>query len=776
MKHSIIKTGATALGLAVFFILPISVHAATAPVGFSVNTVVSGLTLPTSFAFAPDGRIFIAQKGGSVRVVKNGALLPTPLVTLPDVNDFADRGLESIALDPDFAHNGFVYLAYTYENTPGQNYTGPKTGRIIRLTTVGDTASLATKVVILGSIGGDAAHPSCRNFATTSDCIPSDANTHSMGDMHFGQDGKLYATLGDGAGYLSVDPLALDAQDVNSLGGKIVRINSDGTGVADNPFWSGNGSDNRSKVWSLGHRNSYRFTMRPSDGKIFFGDVGWATWEELDVGAKGANYGWPCREGHVATAYNCTPSSTATEPIYVYDHSAGSGSVIGGSFPSSYFAGNYFFGDYSNDYIKRVVLNSNDTTASVNNFISQAGGPVDIQTGPDGNLYYAAINVGELRTVVGSGTGGTTGTTGGPNQSADPTPHFVSASVAPDSVIGHQETLTATVRNDGGAGPFIVDLEVVNANAPTTLVVQKTYEGVSLAQGATGTYTLQWLPPSVGNYYLKVGLFKQNWAGLWEWTEQALPIVVTDRSGTGQNGPAAPHLVSATGNPAAPTAGVPQTLTATVRNDAGTQPFLVDLEVYNAQGTKVAQQFYDGASIATNATHDYTLAWTPPAAGDYTLKVGLFGPGWSSLSEWSDAALALHVAPASGGGGGGGGTTAAPKFSATVKVDKTSGSAQGGDTIRITATVTDTGGAGDGLMDIEVIKDPYIFGQQVVNDQHFNAGETKVYIYDFPVPFEGQYGVTSTGDYHVDFGVMHTDWSSPWAWYNSAALFTVTNP
>ena len=293
MKNKNILAGALVVTVLVAS-TPLSALAITVPSGFQVNTVVAGLTLPTSFTFAPDGRIFIAQKSGAVREVKNGVLQPTPVVQLTDLNDYADRGLEGIALDPNFSQNGYMYLAYTYENTPGQNYSGPKTGRIVRLTVVGDTANLSSKVVILGTVGGTIAQPSCLNFATTSDCIPSDANTHSMGALHFGPDGKLYASLGDGSGYLTADPEAYAAQDVHWLGGKMIRINTDGTGPADNPFYDGNAHDNQSKVWALGDRNMYRFNWNPSDNKMFIGAGGWATWESIYIGAKGANYGWPC--------------------------------------------------------------------------------------------------------------------------------------------------------------------------------------------------------------------------------------------------------------------------------------------------------------------------------------------------------------------------------------------------------------------------------------------------------------------------------------------------
>lgn len=726
MKNSIRNMGALLIGMT-FFIngVPVAHAAATVPSGFQVTTVASGLILPTSMAFAPDGRIFIGQKSGAVRVVKNGQLLATPVVQLTDLNDYGDRGLEGIALDPNFAQNGYMYIAYTYENTPGQNYSGNKTGRIIRLTVAGDTASLATKVVLLGTVGGDAANPSCRNFATTSDCVPSDSNTHSMGALRFGPDGKLWASLGDGAGYLSVDPLALDAQDIHSLGGKIVRINTDGTAPSDNPFYDGNPNDNQSKVWTFGNRNTYRFSFRPSDSKLFFGDVGWATWEEIDIGAKGANYGWPCREGFVATSYNCTPSTATTDPIYVYDHHTGTASVIGGAFPAAFgsaYAGDYFFGDYSNDNLKRMVLNANDTVNSVTDFVTGAGGPTDIQAGPDGNLWYVALNAGEIRklslaggnqppqavvsaaptqgvaplTVNFSGTGSTdpngsplayswnfgdgatgSGTTtshtyagngsyaatltvtdpGGLSSSAsasitvgaaigDANPHHVSTSIAPTPVvIGHQETITTAVRNDGAPNPFIVDMEIYDSAVHQ--VAQKVYENQIIPAGQAANFALDWLPPTVGNYVVKIGLFKAGWAGLYEWTDQALAVTVQNRAPATSTPPAFSQATTLATS--APAVGSTEAITAAVTDTGGAGSALVDIETYQS-GTKVGQQFYDNQSFAAGELKNFSYAFPVPSAGTYNVSVGIFKPAWVALYSWFSNAASFTA----GGGGSSG--------------------------------------------------------------------------------------------------------------------------
>ena len=108
--------------------------------GFEVETVAWGLAIPTAMTFAPDGRIFVAQKWWTVQVIKNGVLLNTPLITLTDVNNYGDRWLIGIAIDPNFASNGYLYLSYTYENSPGTNIAWAKTGRIVRITVNWDRA------------------------------------------------------------------------------------------------------------------------------------------------------------------------------------------------------------------------------------------------------------------------------------------------------------------------------------------------------------------------------------------------------------------------------------------------------------------------------------------------------------------------------------------------------------------------------------------------------------------------------------------------------------
>src|SRR4030095_5999624 len=161
------------------------------PAGFVDEVVVTGLNLPTAFVALPDGRYLVTEKRGLGRVFKNGKLLSTPLIDLRNsVNDYWDHGLLGIAADPNFSSNGYVYLLYTYENNAA-NYSGPKTGRLTRVTVTGDIAAPASAVTILGTsvVAG------CNNFPAGADCIPSENPSHSVGTIKVASDGTLFVTL-----------------------------------------------------------------------------------------------------------------------------------------------------------------------------------------------------------------------------------------------------------------------------------------------------------------------------------------------------------------------------------------------------------------------------------------------------------------------------------------------------------------------------------------------------------------------------------------------------
>jgi glucose/arabinose dehydrogenase/chitodextrinase len=361
-------------------------------------------------AFAPDGRLFVWQKNGVVRIIKDGQLLPTPFIDLSSkVNTFDDRGFWGLAFDPQFSSNGYLYMSYTYENAGNPNDTGAKTSRLVRVTgdpANPDVALPASETVILGSIG----LPPCSAQSPSADCIAADSGSHTLGSLHFAGDGTLFVGVGDGAGGDNVDPSALRAQDLNSPNGKILRIRTDGSAPSDNPFYDGTNSW-RSRVWMYGVRNPFGFSLQPNTEEIFLGDVGWNTWEEVDHGPKGSNFGWPCFEGmgpqpsYQAQFSQCAqlPASSVTPPYFTYDHSNGS-AVIGGPFytgtlyPQAYW-GNFFFGDYSGNFIKRVVLDDQHRPVSTQPFATDVQSPVSMTVGPDGMLYYLSFTTGEVRRI-----------------------------------------------------------------------------------------------------------------------------------------------------------------------------------------------------------------------------------------------------------------------------------------------------------------------------------------------------------------------------------------
>lgn len=341
-----------------------SLGGATLPDGFTETQVTGGLSGATAMAFAPDGRLFVCLQAGQLRVVKNDVLLPDPFLTVS--TDFSgERGLLGIAFDPNFYTNNYVYVYYTTAASPKRN-------RISRFVANGDLAVANSETVILD----------LDNL--------SGATNHNGGAMHFGQDGKLYIAVGENAN-------SSNAQTLSNLLGKILRLNPDGSIPADNPFYNTASGVNRA-IWALGLRNPFTFAFQPGSGRMFINDVGQSTWEEINDGISGANYGWPQTEGP-------TTAPGVRAPLYAYGRSpstTGGCAITGGTFynpptvqfPSSYLGG-YFFADFCSGWIR--LLNPSGNT--VTDFAADIANPVDLQVAADGSLYYLARGAGALYKV-----------------------------------------------------------------------------------------------------------------------------------------------------------------------------------------------------------------------------------------------------------------------------------------------------------------------------------------------------------------------------------------
>jgi PKD repeat protein len=407
------------------------------PVGFVLEDVVTGLNKGVVFDFAADG-----QKRGVVRVFEDGNLSSTPFIDISNqVNNRSDRGMLGLAVHPEFPIKPYIYLLFAYDppevylpenwasDTGGPDGTGARVARLIRVTADAkrnyNVAVAGSELVLLGSnstyanIGDpntrNGATPSCgRSPAYVRDCLPADETSHTIGTVRFGNDGSLFVGNGDGANWSKVEPYATRALDVDSLSGKIMRLDPlTGKGLASNPFYNGDPDSNRSKVYSLGLRNPFRFTVHPTTSEPFIGDVGWKTWEEINTG-RGVSFGWPCYEGgdgisNIQGGYKSLPycqafyeNKRAVVPAaFAYLHTSGgsSGQVgdfyTGSAYPAEYRNALFIF-DYNMGWIRYLTFDARGSVATVNTFINELG-TVQISAGPNGDLFLMNYAEGKLK-------------------------------------------------------------------------------------------------------------------------------------------------------------------------------------------------------------------------------------------------------------------------------------------------------------------------------------------------------------------------------------------
>ncbi len=379
--------------------------------GFADQVVVRGLVEPTDFAFLPDGRVVVSEKRGLVRLVTGGRVARVPVLDLrKEISAINARGLVTVQVDPEYPERPYLYVLRTLKATPEE--ASPTRARLSRFVLDGAVARRDSEVILLGS---ESEAPSCLELPSRADCLPLEAQ-HFGGQMVFAGDGSMFVSTGDGGGAEGdFDPVSRRAQDLDSLGGKVLRITREGEGLPTNPYWSGDPERNRSKVWARGLRNPFRLTLRPGSGDVYVTDLGERGFDEISVVRAGANLGWPCYEARSHyEAYSTTPmclslygsGRRAVDFPSVAFRQAESRSLTGGVFyagdeyPREY-RGAYFFADFLYGWMKVLRFTSDGRVVGAPEpFGTGLSGPVAIHQGPDGNLYYVSFITGELRRIV----------------------------------------------------------------------------------------------------------------------------------------------------------------------------------------------------------------------------------------------------------------------------------------------------------------------------------------------------------------------------------------
>jgi glucose/arabinose dehydrogenase len=376
-------------------VMPTAVGAQAVPPGFVNQLVTDDVESPTALAFFPNGDLLITAKAGQLWFLASGSDTPSLALNLGPVTcTNSERGLLGVAIHPAFSRGQQgLYLYYT-----ARRVDNVCVNRVSRFQFSGAAVVPGTEQILLTN-------------------MPSNLGNHNGGDVQFGRDGLLYITVGEGG-------VPGQAPRRNVLAGKILRITATGGIPPGNPFRGRLGSRcnqtgrtvaRRSclEIYALGLRNPYRIAHDPNSRRVrfFINDVGQGTWEEIDRGIAGANYGWPtregpCREGTTARNACGRPPRALTNPIHAYRHTSGCRSITGGAFvPASagwpaVYGGNYLFADFICGIIFQLDSRGNGRFAR-SIFATNLGGVTHLTFSPGGDLYYTTfVGDGQVRRIV----------------------------------------------------------------------------------------------------------------------------------------------------------------------------------------------------------------------------------------------------------------------------------------------------------------------------------------------------------------------------------------
>jgi aldose sugar dehydrogenase len=334
-------------------------------VPFDVLTVASGLENAWALAFLPDGRMLVTERPGRLRLVSSNGKLSAPVAGLPAVDAGGQGGLLGLALDRNFASNQLIYWSYSEPRDGGANNTAVARGRLIA-----DEA------------------PRVENVQVIFHQMPSlDSSLHFGGRLVWARDGTLFVTLGE----RSITAGRMQAQRLDGLLGKIVRINADGSIPSDNPFVGKPGA--RPEIWSIGHRNVQAATLHPTTGELWEVEHGTRGGDEINIARKGKDYGWPTiaygiEYGGGQITGGITQKAGMEQPLYYWDPviaPSGMTFYTADLFPA--WKGSLFIGGLASENLVRLTIDGERVTGE-ERLVKEVGERIrDVVQGPDGALY-----------------------------------------------------------------------------------------------------------------------------------------------------------------------------------------------------------------------------------------------------------------------------------------------------------------------------------------------------------------------------------------------------
>jgi glucose/arabinose dehydrogenase len=337
-------------------------------VAFDVVTVADGLQNPWSLAFLPSGKMLVTERPGRLRVLTPDGKLSAPVAGLPSVDAGGQGGLLDVTLDPSFATNGLIYWSYAEPQGTGVNNTAVARGKFV----------------------DDQTAPRLENVQVIYHQAPSLASRFHFGSrLVWNRDGTLFVTQGD----RSITEGRMQAQKMDSLIGKIVRINPDGSVPKDNPFIAKEGV--RPEIWSIGHRNIQSAALHPRTGELWEVEHGTRGGDELNVVRKGKDYGWPTvaygieyRGGPITGGI--TAQEGMEQPVYYWDPVIGPSGMVfytGNMFPA--WKGSLFIGGHQTNDLVRLTMDGNKVVGE-ERLLTERTPRIrvrDVRQGPDGSLY-----------------------------------------------------------------------------------------------------------------------------------------------------------------------------------------------------------------------------------------------------------------------------------------------------------------------------------------------------------------------------------------------------